>query len=37
VGVSASAVEEQDGVVYFAGGVAMGLTEGEVVEVEGGE
>ena len=34
VGVAAGAVEEEDGVVDVAGGVAMGCAEGEVVEVE---
>ena len=36
VGVAAGAVEEEDGVVGVAGGVAMGFAEGEVVEVQFG-
>ena len=32
VGIAAGAVEEEDGVVGVAGGVAVGRAEGEVVE-----
>ena len=37
VGVAAGAVEEEDGVVDVAGGVAVRRAEGEVVELELGE
>ena len=37
VGVAAGAVEEKDGVVDVAGGVAVRGAEGEVVELEFGE
>ncbi len=35
--VASGAVEEEDGVVYVAGGIAVWLAEGDVFELEFGE
>jgi hypothetical protein len=37
MGVASGAVEEEDGVIYVAGGVAMWGAEGDVLKLEFGE